>query len=508
MFRRTVFIILFVATSLSADSTLIYPWVTNTALFTSKVIINNLGETTAQIRLEAIRPDGHAPQSETVDLDVAALSQLVVPTQELFPGLGLGSGFMVVLTSQNDDLSGAFVVNGTGSESGTSPAQADVIHSESAQQILLFNYLSTGAGFDASAPVVLNPGNSPAQVLFHAFQDGQLTANTTRFIQPRRPFAETSASMFPDLQGEFFLVAESDVPILGVAFLFNQFLEPAMANVTPLDKVPANPTFEPYVDTFLQASVAMDGFVVDDEGNIYGAGGWLRDDITKVTANGHVSTLATGLNGPVHVLRADSGTLYVSNFNDGTIKRVASGGLVESFASGLNAPVGMAFDQAGNLIVCEYGAASPGKTLAKVASDGSVTTFTNDQLLHTPIDILANQDGSFYVANQVGGRIMHVDGQGQVSEIGSLPSNLGHMVFLTDRFYATGNNHIYQMDLNGNVSVLTGSAQSGEQDGPLESATFRSPNGIAIGPDQKTLYIASATRGVTDSTIRRIHLFP
>ncbi len=498
-------IIAMVVLPIAAETALVYPWITNTELFTSKVIINNLGSEMATVRLEAIRPLGNTPQTEIAVLTIDPLAQTVLSSAELFPGLGLGSGYMVLLTSDLDQISGSAVVYGTGSHSGSSPAQADVIDLAAAHDTILFNYLSAGAEHDASAPVILNPGDQDATVSFCAYQNGQLAGYAKRVLPATHPFAETTTSLFPHLQGDLYLVASSDQAIMGIAFIFNALLEPAMSNVTAINEVPAA-SDRPYVDTFLAGGVAMDGFIMDNQGNIIAAGGYLRDDVLMISKDGQVSTLVTGLNGPVHMAKRPTGEIYVSSFNDGTIKSITPSGDVDLFAQGLDAPVGMAFDGNGDMVVCEYGGTAPGNTLSRITPNGDISQFANDPLLNTPIDILARPNGEFYVANQVGGRIMNVDAAGNVTLIGQIPGNLGHMVYLDGLLYATGGNFIYQMDLAGQVRVFAGTGQSSEQDGPLEVADFRTPNGIAVGPDQKTLFIASATRGVSNSTIRRIYL--
>ncbi|CAM2010504.1 hypothetical protein [Acanthopleuribacter pedis] len=497
----------FFATALSAETRLIVPWVTNNDSFQATLIINNLGNTQAEIRLHAIRPSGQTPDMETRTLQIDALAQHTAASADLFPELGTGSGYMVLLESARDSVSAGLVVTATGSASGSSPAQADVLDPEQTAKTILFNFLTAGAANNPSAPVIVNPGAVEAQVTFFAYQNGSQAGTATRTIAANRPFAETATSLFPELSGALYLVAQSDQPILGMAFIFNELLEPAMAAATPIPALPgATEPVRPYVDTFVAMGVGMDGFIIDEAGNLYGAGGWLNDNVIRIAPSGEVTTLATGLRGPVHMARDSSGKLYVSNFNDTSIRTIDETGQVTLFARGLDAPVGMAFDADGNLFVCNYGGSAPGRTISKITPAGVVSVFANDPLLHTPIDVFTNADGSLYVANQIGGAILHVDVNGTVSLIGQIPGNLGHMAVVGDSFYATGDTFIYKMTRAGRVTLFSGQGVEGDADGALSEATFRRPNGIALGPDGRTLFIGSATRGQPSGSVRRIHL--
>ncbi len=492
---------------LLAETRLIFPWVTHNDTFQATLIINNLGADEAEVRLHAVRPAGQTPDMAVRTIRLGALAQHAAPAGDLFPELGMGSGFMVLLESESHALSAGLVVNATGSASGSSPAQADVLDASQSAKTLLFNFLTAGAGQDPSAPVIVNPGDVAAQVTFFAYQDGAQVGTAQRSIAANRPFAETAGGLFPELTGALYVVAQSDQPIMGMAFIFNDLLEPAMAAATPLGGLPgSNAAVQPYVDTFLSEGVAMDGFIADEAGNLYGAGGWLRGDVIRISPNGDKTTLATGLNGPVHMARDTAGKLYVSCFNDTTVRTIDETGQVAVFARGFDAPVGMAFDAAGNLFVCNYGGNAPGHVISKVTPDGTVSVFANDPLLHTPIDVVANDDGSLYVANQVGGAILHVNADGLVSLIGQIPSNLGHMTVVDGTFYATGSSFIYTMDRDGRVTIFAGLGFEGDADGDLATATFRKPNGLALGPDGRTLYVGSASRGALIGAVRRIYL--
>ncbi|HEX8236220.1 MAG TPA: thioredoxin-like domain-containing protein [Abditibacteriaceae bacterium] len=54
----------------------------------------------------------------------------------------------------------------------------------------------------------------------------------------------------------------------------------------------------------------------------------------------------------------------------------------------------------------------------------------------------------------------------------------------------TNHNRIVISDLNGNVKAVAGSGEMGLQDGAFDLATFRSPQGMALGANKSVLYVA------------------
>ena len=237
MKTKILLALLFCATLAQAQTDLVYPWVTNNSLFRSKLVVNNLGDQTATVTLTASRQSGNSPDTETQSLDVGPFNQVVIDANNLFTTLGEGSGYTVRLTSDASNITGGFVITGTDSPSGSSPSQANVFAASDASNIVLFNFLSISSdGF--SSPVVVNMGASSATVTFRAFQDGLEVANTQQSLDAGRPLALLSSDLFIGISGDIYVVAESDQPILGVAFIFNTSREPSMANAVSISSVP------------------------------------------------------------------------------------------------------------------------------------------------------------------------------------------------------------------------------------------------------------------------------
>jgi sugar lactone lactonase YvrE len=142
-----------------------------------------------------------------------------------------------------------------------------------------------------------------------------------------------------------------------------------------------------------------EGVAVDSSGNVYVADTW-NHTIRKITSGGVSSTLAgmpgtygtfdgtnTGarFNCPTGVAVDSTGNVYVSDFNNNTIRKVTPAGIVTTIAgysamwgaadgAGTNAlffgPAGIAVDASGSLYVVDSG----NNTLRKVTSSGVVST--------------------------------------------------------------------------------------------------------------------------------------
>ena len=232
---RVVCLFVLMCCQVLAETELVVPWVTNNAQFRSKIVINNLNAVRADVTLKATRADG---QSEQVSLQIEAMDQFVADVRNLFVALGEGTGYAVHMESETDMLQAAFIVSGTASSSGDSPGQSNVVPPSAASRILLFAYTPSSDTVN-SAPVIVNGASVAATVTFHAYQNGQrFSAEPIQVPAGFTPFASLVATLFPDLSGDLFLVAESDQPILGTVFIFNANGEPAMANAVALSSVP------------------------------------------------------------------------------------------------------------------------------------------------------------------------------------------------------------------------------------------------------------------------------
>ena len=235
MKKSILFLFFLIGGNLYCQTDLIFPWVTNNANFRGTIILNNLENREADVILVATRSNG---ESDAALACLGPYEQLVSTAGDLFPGLGEGPGFSVIVTSGNSGIEGAFIIASTGSASGSSPAQANVIGLDQGKPAQLFSYLPIQSS-GASAPVVVNLGFEVAEVTFHAYQNGSRIASSDIFaVEPGRPLATLTTDLFPGASGDMFVIAESAMPLVGMAFIFNELLEPSMANSSGLDAVP------------------------------------------------------------------------------------------------------------------------------------------------------------------------------------------------------------------------------------------------------------------------------
>jgi streptogramin lyase len=134
-----------------------------------------------------------------------------------------------------------------------------------------------------------------------------------------------------------------------------------------------------------------------------------------------------------------------------------SGGQVGQF----NRPHGLAVDAKGNVYVSDRGnhairiVAANGdiRTLAGNGKDGNADGIGAAASFKQPIAVAVDKTGSVYVADR--------------------------------------DNHVIRLiDPSGKVAVVAGTGTKGFANGPSSSAQFNEPYGVALSPDEKTLYVA------------------
>jgi len=203
-----------------------------------------------------------------------------------------------------------------------------------------------------------------------------------------------------------------------------------------------------------------------------------------------------------------SGTLYVADFNNNSIRRIDSSGVVTTFvtagASGLSGPTGLAFDKSGDLYVADKG----NHRILKITPSGAITTFAGGSPGHAdgvgaaaqfqfPNGLAFCGDGDLFVADQNNNLIRRVKPDGTVS---TYAGGIGGLAFVdgpssTARFLAprdlacdpqgklfvvdTGNERIRMITPSGIVSTLAGSTV-GFADGDGAAARFSLPQRIVI----------------------------
>jgi sugar lactone lactonase YvrE len=242
------------------------------------------------------------------------------------------------------------------------------------------------------------------------------------------------------------------------------------------------------------------GIAADAAGNVYVAD-FENSTIRKIAPGGGVSTLAGSaqqvgandgqgggarFNHPEGVAVDGSGSVYVIDTSNQTVRKVTAGGTVTTLAG--SAGMGGRLDGTGAGASFFYpGAIAVGSSNVYIADTGnhSVRAMTTSGTVST-LAGTAGQEGS-------------TDGSGN-GALFAYPD--GVAVDISGNIYVadTNNNTIRRIGPDGTVSTYAGQAgPPGSNDGPAASARFNSPTGVAADVFGN-VYVADAG----NSTVRRI----
>ena len=248
---------------------LIYPWISNReGQFESILTAGNFGDQPVTVMLTA-RRNGATISEEKVTRTIPARGFLRELASSLFPELGGGAGYAVILESPVSTLAGQWVTNNLAAASGRSPSLGVAVRSppmgdERVGKELLFGYLPVTAGL-TSAPVLINIGDSATNISLNFLNaDGaSFLATTVNAVPPNLPIVIDPAFISAS-QGNLYLRAvSSSQPMTGVAFIFNEtFKEPAIGNASAIDPnssggdvKPSSPLFSDVTTTHLTSSL-------------------------------------------------------------------------------------------------------------------------------------------------------------------------------------------------------------------------------------------------------------
>lgn len=297
------------------------------------------------------------------------------------------------------------------------------------------------------------------------------------------------------------------------------------------------------------------GVASDAAGNVYVLeSSWGR--VRKVSPSGRVSTLA-GLAGawgavdgrgplarfsvPDGIAVSASGTVYVADTGNHTIRRILPSGEAALFAGAAGAigsadgdpevarfysPRGVAVDAAGTLYVADTGS----HTIRKITPAGAVSTLAGQAgsygtangngsaaRFRNPGGVAVDGSGNVYVADTGNHAIRRITPAGDVTTLAGTPGSPGSAdadaaqaqfraptalvvdgtgnVLVAD----TGNLTIRLVSTSGAVSTLAGVAREpGNADGAGSDARFTSPSGIALEP--AGTFVVSDSRSVRRMT--------
>ena len=231
-----------------------------------------------------------------------------------------------------------------------------------------------------------------------------------------------------------------------------------------------------------------DCLTLDSDGNIY-ASRYVGTTITKITPAGMTSIFASGLSTPNGTAFGPDGYLYVpNNVNAGRIDRISPGGVVDTFITSIQYPTTVYFESDTSMLICSYQL----NRIYRANISGSYSILYTGNGMNGPVDMDRDTDGNLLVANFTDGKIFRVDSAGTFNQIADLPGTLGFMVVANGYIYTTALqvNKIFRTSMNGDTVTFAGTGGAGQVNGPVSSATFNGPNGIAVTTTGDTLYVS------------------
>jgi sugar lactone lactonase YvrE len=291
---------------------------------------------------------------------------------------------------------------------------------------------------------------------------------------------------------------------------------------------------------------SLSSVAADSDGNVYAAD---ISTIWKMNPDGELTAFAGWNTGSddgagtearfyatAGAVTDSSGNLYVSDSANHTIRKISPNGMVTTFvgragvhgfADGVGQgarfwnPAGLTLDRSGNLIVAD----SANNTIRRITLAGVVTTVAGKPNIapyyldgnvsvarfSNPASVAVDHAGNIYALDVFNQAIRKITPAGTVStpagflyvgtEDGTgtaarfnFPSQM--VMDADENLYVSDslNHTIRKVTLSGEVTTFAGRAgTAGDTDGPLSSALFNYPTGIAIDASRNILVVANHT---------------
>lgn len=245
------------------------------------------------------------------------------------------------------------------------------------------------------------------------------------------------------------------------------------------------------------------GLSLDIEGNLFIADfgdslgmadtDGIPNNILKLDTDYNLTIFATGFTGASGNDFDSEGTLYQSDIRDSAIYKIVDGARVFVTSTGIVSPVGIVFDSDDNFYVCNCG----NNTIRKVTPDGTSTQFASGDIFACPNGITVDEENNLYVSNFSNTNIVKITPDGTTSTIGNTTEGNGHLDYdqnTGNLYIASYSGHqILSLKLENQVMVvIAGTGVRGNDDGDGETATFSTPNGIAVSDNGEVLYVNCA----------------
>lgn len=194
-----------------------------------------------------------------------------------------------------------------------------------------------------------------------------------------------------------------------------------------------------------------------------------------------------------------AGNFYFSSFALGNVYKVTPEDSISIYASGFAGPTGTFVDDAKQILyVANYN--SNRISQVDMSTDTpAVSLFASSNLIDGPDGLALHPDGDLISANFDNNTLQRISPDGTVSLFATLlgSPNSGYLVRADSGFYVAGahSHDLFWVNFAGEASHFSGSHSPGEYNGPLDSARYRFPNGMALSPTGDTLLVTETHAG-------------
>jgi len=229
------------------------------------------------------------------------------------------------------------------------------------------------------------------------------------------------------------------------------------------------------------------GLAIDADGNFYqadfGYPGHVGNSVYLISPDGSAETFVQSDDMESLTMTAfgADGELYQTSYGSNKVFRI-TGGEAVLVAEDISGPTGIVALEDGTLYVQGY---NSGK-IHRIDPDGTNTVWADDPEFSGPNGLIIGPDGTFYSVNHKDGGLFAIDMDGSVTLLHDFPWPTSHVAYLDGALYVTSRGAfiVYRYDLEtGDVEIIAGNAEPGDQDGRGIESSFGRPNAITVGPD-------------------------
>ena len=230
---------------------------------------------------------------------------------------------------------------------------------------------------------------------------------------------------------------------------------------------------------------------------------------------------------PVGIARSDDGALWITDAFNKVVWRIADGKTVrvagaETVPDMSGAPRGGYLD--GAAVSARFASpwaiapflegwaiSDPENNVVRVLRDGNVWT-ANIEGYDYPTGIAADGEGNLFIANTHSGNVILLSPSGGVTKVAEGLDNPMGLCFADGVLYIAeaGARRVVKLE-NGAISLVAGSGEEDDSDGPAAEAGFFSPQAVAVGPDGSVYVsdtVGGAVRRVKDGVVTTVLAAP